>query len=726
MTPVGGRARNDRMSTILRENRVFFGGLLLSLAVGVASTFFAVPFAANSPPGVYTLYAYFAYSIFIVLFCYTFIAALGSAVLQRLVSAPPKLGGVESFLLQVGVGASTLAVVAQLLGVIGLFRPLCLAAVLLLSFPYLIAKYANRLNASSTAESVPCIYGCLLVVTVMPLVVPAFVSLLPVIDWDEASYHLPTVLELFKRGWLESDPARFPLNFPLGIHLLYAYPLSLGSDASVRLFNLGSGLMLLAATFALAQRIFADLDLRRWALPVLSIALLASCPIVWEVCTTARIEVFVAFWLVLGFLAWQIGRTEDSAYAKFLTFLFFGMAAGAKTTGLIFVAVPLFVLVLSLRNSCALLIAAVLFLLPSGFWYLRNAVIFSAPLYPVSLSTLRVEPSVDGYSIFGVTDSCPRSDELSGAQFKEPALQELAGVVQRARPKSERITLRDLPQLILSQRMFERKPLHTFNLLIAVGLLSPLLWLTARWRKGWVLIVALLSGAVYFLILSTQLRIIRYLIPLLPFLSIAAAAVLLSIFGSLSRYKLGRLLSALVVSGLCLFCLMLQARSHEGKLGLIRFKEYLQGRQSQLDFVSENGFNYHNHSYGELVRFMESLSFRPKALLVSESKSYFFDFDYIPDHEQLGRYGITWLRLLARAKCEMSEVERIAVKDGITHLILNHGVLRHTLAVDPPADLERLKQSTLSMFEFLDQRGRLVLTTPDYLVWEISESIAAR
>lgn len=695
---------------------------MLSLAIGVARTFFTVPFAPGTRPCIYTLYGYLAYSLFIAAFFYVYATVLGSIILERVLKGPPRLRPIEGWLLRIGVGASIVSIVAQLLGIIGLFHPIYLVGAVLLSFPYLLRRYSDCSRQSTGVEVMPWIYRGLVAITALPLVICILVSVLPVIDWDEASYHLPTVLELLKRGQLESDPARFPLNFPLGVHMLYAFPLSFGSDAALRLINFGSGIMLLAVTFALAQRTLADSDSRQWSLPVLAISLLASCPILWEVCTTARIEVFVAFWIMLGFLAWQIGRIVENNRIRALALLFFGMAAGAKTTGLIFVGIPVVVLLLTMRSWRNRGIAVVLFLLPSAFWYLRNAVVFSAPLYPVSLSTLRVEPLVDGQSIFSVTDRCLTTSAPKSSELSEPALQDLSGVVERSRPKIEKITLRDLPQLIMFQRMFERKPLHTFNLLIVFGLLAPLFWLASRWRRGWVLIIALLSGAIYFSVLSTQLKIIRYLILILPLLSIATADVLLSIFGSLSRYKVGRALSILVVSGLCVFCLILQLRSHQQKLGLIKFKDYLQGKQSQLDFVAQNGFNYYNQSYSELVHYMDALSFRPRALLVSESKGFFFNFDYIPDHEQLGRYGITWLRLLARGNCDLSEVEKIFANDGITHVILNHGVLRHTLSADPPTDLDRLKRSTLSMFEFLDRRGKLVLTTPDYLVWEIPAS----
>ena len=728
-------ARRGKLLDLSPKNRIFLSGALISAAIGICSTFFSVPFALNTPPGIYSLYGYLGYSFLLALFFYFYLWSVGCWIASRYFTDLLKLPRLEQILFAVGLGAVAMSVVAQLFGLVGLFRPSCLIAAILLSFPILLSCCDLTIVSRSSEVSDPWIYRMLLWLILAPLLVCILVTLLPVIDWDAASYHLPTVLELLKRGWLESDPVRFPLNFPLAIHTLYAYLLSFGSDAAVRVFNLFAGVLLLGATFRFAIRVFSGsgaTDNLSRRLPYLAVALLASCPIIWEVCTTARVEVGVALWIVLGFLSWQVGREENSQPLVNLSLLFFGLAAGAKTTGLIFVFVP--VMALGIGILCdrsrsfqlrirQLTICVCLFLLPSAFWYLRNAVVFSAPLYPVSVSNLRVEPTFEGRSIFELTDGCMSelSAESNSESFKEPAIQELARVVARAKPKLDKITFRDLPGMLLFQRMFERKPLHTFNLILVIGLISPLLWLSRRWRRGWVLVVALLAGVFYFAVLSTQLRILRYLILLFPFLSIAAAAVIVSIFGAISRYRFGQLLADVVVVGLCLFSVFLEVSAFDQKLKLVNFRSYFRGEDSVLDFTEKNGFNYVNHSYAVAARYLNETDRPQRALLVSESKGIYFDFDYVSDHEQLGRYGISWLRVLAESKCDLSQVDETLARHDITHIVLNHGVLRYTLNIDPPADLERLKHSTLSMLSFLDQNGKLVLETPDYLVWRVSD-----
>lgn len=688
----------------------------------------------SARPGISALSGYLGYSIYLAGFFYFYLWLAGDSIAKRFLPEVLKLPRLERDLLAVGIGCVAMSVLSQLFGMVGLFRPICLAGFLILSFPFLLSRAdLTAFIADGSGDNVGVLRSLLWII-VAPLSVCLLVSLLPVIDWDEASYHLPTVIELLKRGWLHSDIERFPLNFPLATHTLYAYLLSFNSDAAVRVFNFGSGGLLLCATFRFATRLFDSADFLARRLPYLAVALLASCPIIWEVCTTARIEVILSLWILLGFLCWQIGRDEQSLALRVLSFLFFGMAAGAKTTGLIFVVVPVCMLSVGIvcdrtlavkerSKWCA--VGVFLFLLPSAFWYLRNAVVFSAPLYPVSVSNLRVDPTYEGQSIFKLTDGCFSEllQEGVAEKFQVPVTRDLAGLVDRIKPKLDKITLRDLPGMLLFQRMFERKPLHTFNLVLIVGLLAPLFWISRRWKAAWVLIVALLSAACYFAILSSQLRIVRYLILLFPFLSIAAAAVILSMFGSLVRYRLGQLLANAVVAGLCLVCAYLAITSFDQKLKLIKFKQYLRGEESHLDFTAKNGFNYVNHSYAELARYLNrSVPEWGTALLFAESKGFYFSIDYIPDHEQLGRYGITWLRLLAESRCDLKQIPGTLSRRGITHVVLNHGVLRYTLNTDPPADLDRLKRSILSMLLYLEGHGKLVLVTSDYLVWEVSAS----
>jgi hypothetical protein len=224
-----------------------------------------------------------------------------------------------------------------------------------------------------------------LVFTVAPALA-LLVTLLPPFQpptaWDETIYHLPQAQQWARTGHLAvNDWLRFPW-FPLNYELLYAGALSVSDDVFAHLLHALAGWLV----FALIWRAG-----RRWigapaALVAAALWLILACGEV----ANANLNMFAdansdmgvtlfVFAACIVFDAWLDAR-EPGLLVLFGFLL--GVAVGGKYQALAF---PLFFGLAALRQERrpgVLAAAAVAFLLPCGYWYLRNMLLAGDPVAP--------------------------------------------------------------------------------------------------------------------------------------------------------------------------------------------------------------------------------------------------------------------------------------------------------------------------------------------------------
>ncbi len=230
------------------------------------------------------------------------------------------------------------------------------------------------------------------------LMIGAPALLLPVkVVSDGPIYHLYFAVRWWKSGSLELIPTPFgetaATYFPANGELWFLWLITaLGGDRFARVGQAPFLLLSAMACYGLARRLGAR--------P--STALVAVC---WFVTCTPLIifsfepnvdTLFTAGYLVSTYFlvrfATGAGRFADLALAGLAA----GLALGSKPTGIVFIP-PLLVVGLMviaskrggyarlMQRSVLLLVSA---LIPSGYWYGRNAILTGNPLYPAHLELL--------------------------------------------------------------------------------------------------------------------------------------------------------------------------------------------------------------------------------------------------------------------------------------------------------------------------------------------------
>jgi hypothetical protein len=210
----------------------------------------------------------------------------------------------------------------------------------------------------------------------------------PPSNWDAMTYHLHFPARWIQEGHLHHIPTVFSDNAsafaPQNGALLFAWSMALlGSDALSNVLQFAA----LAAIGCAVHRLA-----RMSGVGPLASAL-AGATVVWiqplrRLVASANVDAWMlAFWIMaLAWLATYLRRPRvDLAAACGLAA---GLAAGTKTIGLTLalLLLPPFLLVALVRRRpahLALWIAAAT--LGGGWWYVRNAVLYGNPLFPLEL-----------------------------------------------------------------------------------------------------------------------------------------------------------------------------------------------------------------------------------------------------------------------------------------------------------------------------------------------------
>ncbi len=206
-------------------------------------------------------------------------------------------------------------------------------------------------------------------------------TMTPAWSYDALMYHLPAPLKYLEFGRLVLLPDMWQANGPMGIEMLNAYGLALGSASIARLVHLTYAVLLVLATFAFAHR-FLDARLA-W----LSALMLVGIPIfpIWG--TIANIDMAWAlyeFLSVYALLVWVHsqrqgwGALSASSAGLALSTKYLGLA-GAATVGVILIIWMLLTRAVSWRDLGRFVLLTITFGCP---WYLLNLVRTGNPIYP--------------------------------------------------------------------------------------------------------------------------------------------------------------------------------------------------------------------------------------------------------------------------------------------------------------------------------------------------------
>jgi hypothetical protein len=281
---------------------------------------------------------------------------------------------------------------------LGLFNLLYLSFVVImnLSIAALVLSLGRRSGLGSRArlqDDVVCakeavrtafdgysiVLGALVVLLYGWILVAAYY--LPARGIDDIAYHLPAVFEYVRSHGIRLLPlATPPFAYPENAELLFLWPVLFAHNQTmVDGINVPFVLLSVLAVYALARHFSLPKDDSLFAA-----LLYALCPVVMMQAGVNYVDIIVSVFLLLStyftLRYYERQRWLDISLAG----LSIGLMCGMKYTAP-FLALPLQLLIVpALRKRKRHAIGYVsIILLAGGWWYVRNAYILGAPLYPM-------------------------------------------------------------------------------------------------------------------------------------------------------------------------------------------------------------------------------------------------------------------------------------------------------------------------------------------------------
>lgn len=389
-------------------------------------------------------------------------------------------GWAERLAVPAALGLAVLAHLGFLLGSLGLLRPGVLLAAII------VIHCAGFRVWRAAFSDLPGMSGPKIALGLLVLAPLFLLALYPPLAFDEIMYHLPFARAFAHSGGLPATPAlRFPV-FPVLAELLAAESMLLAGDVATHLVTLLAVLATAGLLAAWGRTAFSPKT--GW----IAAALYLGNPLVVYMAGTAYVEPLLALFVTGAlFSAWSFRHSGERAWLL-LAAVFAGSAAGVKYLGLFFAAAVFVDLVLARRKLFAPLLfafAAFVVLAPT---HARIAAHTGNPIFPFL-------PGIFGTTAWDPIALKPMQDVLA--------------------PKTL-IRFVRLPWDVVFHRsaVGRQPPLSPFYLL-GLPLLLAGAFRDSRVRR---LVAIPLVWAAVFLFLPPDSR---YLVPILPPLSLALAGV---------------------------------------------------------------------------------------------------------------------------------------------------------------------------------------------------------
>jgi hypothetical protein len=336
------------------------------------------------------------------------------------------------------------------------------------------------------------------------VLLPLFIlPLYPPTTWDSTMYHLMLAKTYVQNHELTFTPyIRFSL-FPQIIQMLFTLMLMVYDDVMAQLTQFLMMVLVAIALYAWGLRLFTA-RVGLW-----SAALWLGTPLVIWLSASAYIDLGLTLFVLLGTYAFYCWWNSKDNKWLILTAAFCGMAAASKYTGLFFMAIyGLIAAIYLLRRRQFIeifLFASVAFIIAAP-WYLRSYYYSGNPFLPYF-------------------------SEIFGHGYMSP--EEIQGMLHEQRSHGVNRTFGNLLllpwHLAFNQQLFHTEaPLNPVYFLVA-----PLLIIGAlkNHHIRWLSTVAV----AYLLFWFFSFQISRYLLPILPMLSLAAMATVDHLIGDRIR-----------------------------------------------------------------------------------------------------------------------------------------------------------------------------------------------
>ena len=434
--------------------------------------------------------------------------ALGIGLTSSLLLASSAVVGPHWYVLWAVVALLALATWRQLIRLPGLCRASC---------GEVIDGLANATGRKLLAGGAATLLATLLVL-----------ALIPPTDYDSLNYHLRVPQQWLAHGRIYLPPDNYHTAFVGAAHMLYLPVLSAGLIAAPQVLNAMLTVLLGLATFALAREVAGPRP------ATIALLMLFASPIIVLSGTLPMVDVTLALMLTSATLALVMAASEGHGRRGiYLAGAMLGTAFGVKYLAIIYAValVPVGLMAawrvtggVVMRTLGVAMSTVAVFLVFASPWLGKNAVLFGNPIFPY-LQEPKVEP------------------------WLRPLYRDL-------RPTGVDKAIFSVHREMREPVTFTRLFLHPESLEADVDrhdsapylplILAPLaLAFPGRRKVALVLLPALGFGGL--VVLYSRVLSVRYLIPMLPGLTIGLAVVCEAALQRLSRLGRSVLVATLVV-----------------------------------------------------------------------------------------------------------------------------------------------------------------------------------
>lgn len=553
---------------------------------------------------------------------------------------------VEEVSFSLALGLGVLAYQVFLLGALGVITPGVLGGILFLNLAAFRTSAARmitrgkdgRLRHILSRVEGPGFHVLLALGLSGIFFLTFFQSLTPPWSPDALTYHLEGPRIFLMEGGIRLLPDVWGANGPFTVEMLYMLSLGLGSSISPKLIHLTYGLLLGFLTYALGSR-FVNREVG-W----FSAVVLTAVPIypLWASVAYADFTWAVyEFSAVYAFLVWVKSRQKGWLAAAGLCL---GFGLGSKYLALAGGAVlgPV-VILLSWKGGWKKVVRnGLLFggtaLVVGSPWYLKNWVLGGNPTYPLFFggkgwSQVRADWLMDYLHSFG-----------SGYEWKE---------------------LLSIPWRLYG----DNSAFSTFLGSVEIpSLLFPLVLLLPFGKRSRTLNLLTVITAARFVLWAFGSQQTRFLLPLMPGLSVMTAYVLVELIQKSWLGKRGLIISRGLVGGMVLATLLYSGIF----LSTVKPIPVTLGKESPAEFLGRMVPNF------QALRFIQQeITAQDRVMMIWDGEGFYCDQRCWPDTEHS-----RWSRLVHGAG-SLDEINRWLDRHEITHLMMTGSYTNFILSHDP-------------------------------------------
>jgi len=532
-----------------------------------------------------------------------------------------------------------------------------------------------------------CIF-IMLIAIVLLVLLECLINLTPPIARDALIHHLAIPKLWLRNGGFYEMPWVDFSYFPMNIDLLYMIPLCLQKDFLANFIHMGFGI-------ATALLIYRYLNKRTGRISgLLGVLIFMTTPIVFRLSTQAYVDLGLTFFSAASIFSFM--RYRDSGFHEFkwlfISSLSMGLALGTKYNALVlWFFLTLWIVLITARDTKdqrqALWNGAV-FSLISGIlfspWLIKNIMLTGNPLYPLFKESVSQMFSQNAHTNFF---------SMREVLYEENLWETLTIPVRmffQGQDNSPRYFDGVLnPVLIL---------LAPFSIADKSFMRDKLFFIS--FASFFILTVFFLEGQAFGID-----QIVRYVLPVIPFLSILAVMGMVAVWNRIRAFpvSLRNILTALFFSMVVLF-MSINYFYIKNYYQNINPGSYLWGKETRDEFIAR-----HNSSY-ESIKYInthtpENATIR---LIFLAGRGYYLERTY----SEGSVYGIGDMQRLVQAQ-DKRTFRNVLQSLDCTHLLIRTDLLEKYLKDNYAADIRQ------TFFRRLDEAMEVLYQKNSYMVLRI-------